>query len=1729
MGSIALSAQSRIELLADWQNLYDNHRYLDAYTAGAAYWDTSTPIRELSAKELVFAGRLSSRLGGLRLSRILYRRAHEMEPNSPFVRYFTRHLDNSGQFLLDELVAFEREPELGGDDPELRASWQAAYAYSFAILRDFGRATELLRKAHNLAPKSAWVLSQEADILGMADRWQDSMAVAEEGCKVDPSSPWPVFSLATALLNLGEIREAVTRIKLAADTSQYYRVLQSACWYHCALAETVEGDERESVLHAAKALAERSTKMVPLADRECRTELARTWLDLAAMQDDHPAMERWSGEARSPFYRRVLGNLHKNPTGRRVRLPYKRTIQKHVECVPTSISSALSTMDVQLPLEEFAREVTFGGTYEWAAADWLRQRGLHVRFFSVDAELASRLIEVGIAFTLSWDDDESGHCVAIVGVDHAAGTVIAHDPNSFRSTEYLLSSLNDRYSPIGILGMAAVPQIRKAELDAILPAHSALTEAGEEQKRAFARGDISAGAAIVSECESQFPDHPATRYLRANQNLEEGKVGKALHGFAELLEQFSASAAVRVRWMSSCRAVGDSALLRRALRSIVERGRVPGIDSQNEWAAPHPRYVHEYADLLRASTKTRGEAERLLRVSLRHNWRSSSGWHILADLHWDQGAKESAMLGYRIASTLAEHNDHYARAYADVLYRETQPQEALRWLESRANKLGNSDHAISTWITYIGALEDWGHPTKALETVRDVLQRFAESSSLLTFAIPFFGRMGQWQEADRWFEALKAREVASRVHEAAAHYFQMRGLTKAALKEAEAWVIAAPLSLGARRRFLSLTSRVHGHVAAINQAAAWMHERPENDHFEELFCERTEVPVWRKTRLVKSRLKRNPDDAWAWRELAFTSINHFQMVAVKRQDRLRPLICKYLDEANRLSSGDVITLRAVGLWHEVQQEAQEAVDTYLECIRIEPGHFWAYRKLFKVSSRFAADEREALWARIEAIWLTNVGELPNCLEMMRQLNELFGPQETEQILIGWCEKRPNDPGLIEATADLLLDFGNGSSDAERAMQLLTETVEQYPYNAGLRHSLARACRMAGDEAEAGRVFEQLVSHRPDDLSACIEFAQIREREGRTEESLQILRAAAEIEPQDFAPLDARARILIDHARYDEAVAVVEEGLRTLTRSVGLFERSIVILSQCGQEEKAVAAARQGAKAYPDGAYLWLLLAKALREHEQFAAPGEIELCLKKSLQLNQSLYETADILAILLCDQRRYEDAYQVLADVERHISDPSPALGRRAWIRRQAGETHQALDDLAGVTRRFPNYSWGWTLLLDWILEDKAWELCKKLLQPFPASMQSDAAFRRKRLSALEKAGEDQATLDTAWLQLLDDFPDNTPLHLLRYDSLRDAGRWGEASNTLERVMHESAQNVYLVARLADLSIHDNRHDEALGYARNVCFAPVEQSPWPVNRIWEVFREANQEAHLAHEFRLRVDGGEQPTRRALSRYAEHLIGGSLTGSPTLQWIRQTPLNHTARQIGSLMKLITESRWTDGGYISDALTTLNTKGYTRLVVRLWRRLQNQNVKLDSAAWAEAGRAMIERKQFRRARSLFRDWRDRRGVQMWSIANYMLSIPRIRKQDFQEVIDTCRDALNSLTHDHCASYLAHMQAEACALINDKSGLREVWQDRRGYFDTVLKKGEYFRKHDEHLRHRIPDLVDALERADQMAYRKIVWKMRFQRLRPTNGRRVLRILLRILAFLWLLAMISIAFRS
>ena len=134
---------SRNKRFAELQRVYDAHLFLDAFKLSVDFWTDLATIDELMAEEMIFAGRLASRLGGMCISRHLYRKARERASKLPLVRYFTRHISGSKDLLLDQLLEFEKDPELGGEFPI--AVRQGSLVQDGIV---FGRPGDSLRTRH---------------------------------------------------------------------------------------------------------------------------------------------------------------------------------------------------------------------------------------------------------------------------------------------------------------------------------------------------------------------------------------------------------------------------------------------------------------------------------------------------------------------------------------------------------------------------------------------------------------------------------------------------------------------------------------------------------------------------------------------------------------------------------------------------------------------------------------------------------------------------------------------------------------------------------------------------------------------------------------------------------------------------------------------------------------------------------------------------------------------------------------------------------------------------------------------------------------------------------------------------------------------------------------------------------------------------------------------------------------------------------------------------------------------------------------------------------------------------------------------------------------------------------------------------------------------------------------------------------------------------------------------
>jgi len=694
----------------------------------------------------------------------------------------------------------------------------------------------------------------------------------------------------------------------------------------------------------------------------------------------------------------------------------------------------------------------------------------------------------------------------------------------------------------------------------------------------------------------------------------------------------------------------------------------------------------------------------------------------------------------------------------------------------------------------------------------------------------------------------------------------------------------------------------------------------------------------------------------------------------------------------------------------------------------------------------------------------------------------------EEAVLRWTSQRGDEPEMLEVAADLLLTYGHGRTDAARALAMLEPAVRRFPYYVGLRLSLADAFRRVGRDAEAEETLREVIRRHPDHTGAHLQLAWVQERLGNGDEALRLLESAAARDPLSPEVWDARVGILIRNRRFSDARATIQEGLQRLADSVDWRERAIQRLLECGDDEGAVQAAREGVRVYPRGAYLWHLLGTTLRQARRFAAPGEIESCLRRSVSLNAHLFPAADSLATVLVEQRRYEEAEAIMRLILPRLADPSPAQGRLAWIHRQEGRKAEALEEIVSALRAAPWYRWGWSVAMDWLVEDQAWEKARGLLCPDTPELRTDTLFRGKRVAVLAQAGLPTGEVEGEWSKLLRDFPEDVPLHLERYDTLRANKRMGEAAAVLNAIRPVDPNSPYLLARLVEVLANEQKRDEALDTLLRIWFAEVEQSPWPADYAWKAVQKAHFADDAYQKARQRL-GESRPTPQALSIMAAHAMR------------RETPMRKHqplwrawfpgagAREIMALLDLVDNARWGDAGHRAALFRQLSDFGYQRLIVSRWK--QNRAVvEADVASWSEVGRALTNLGRKKEARNLLGGWRDRAGVCMWMVANYVICFPRHARKHFRVVLSACQDALAGLPHDHCAKYLAHVQAEMCASLGDTEAFRQTWLRHRHYFSGKLEESDWFESQRKHLLADIPCMGRLLEQNQT----KLFWEAR-----------------------------------
>src|SRR5262249_30518632 len=148
--------------------------------------------------------------------------------------------------------------------------------------------------------------------------------------------------------------------------------------------------------------------------------------------------------------------------------------------------------------------------------------------------------------------------------------------------------------------------------------------------------------------------------------------------------------------------------------------------------------------------------------------------------------------------------------------------------------------------------------------------------------------------------------------EAAVDFHRMRNNLDLATQHAEGWLGESPNSIQARRALLSLISKRDGVRASLERVRGWLAERPGHDDIENLYCEwldAASMPPWKKYVTLRRRVRRNPEDGWAWRELAFDAINRYGMRGESPRKKQKERMERFAAESERTAPEDAAMYR----------------------------------------------------------------------------------------------------------------------------------------------------------------------------------------------------------------------------------------------------------------------------------------------------------------------------------------------------------------------------------------------------------------------------------------------------------------------------------------------------------------------------------------------------------------------------------------------------------------------------------------------------------------------------------------------------------------------------------------------------------------------------------------------------------------------------------------------------
>jgi tetratricopeptide (TPR) repeat protein len=352
------------------------------------------------------------------------------------------------------------------------------------------------------------------------------------------------------------------------------------------------------------------------------------------------------------------------------------------------------------------------------------------------------------------------------------------------------------------------------------------------------------------------------------------------------------------------------------------------------------------------------------------------------------------------------------------------------------------------------------------------------------------------------------------------------------------------------------------------------------------------------------------------------------------------------------------------MYYEARR-APEAVKEVAEILQKDPGNLAARRLLVRIYLRTLSDPSTAptqmetairAIEQLEQIRKLDPKDTESELWLVRLYRMTGDTTKAENILQDLLKQDPNDEGVIEQAAQLMLDHGR----AEEAINLLKGATAHAP-SGRLSDLLGDAYTQVHDFANAEIAYNTAVGLEPEDPGHHRGLAQTFAAEGKFKEALvqyQLLADADPDDPENYLHLAEMHRQL---HQLDEAEKDIVQAKQRAPGNLEVVYSEAMIYEAQGRYSDAIQT---------------LNTAVASLKSETTAAPTN-----RRSLAV---LYEQ---LGRLYIDSENYTDAIKILGDMAQLGEEEA----RRASVLmveayRAAGDLPHALEAAASAIAKYPD-----------------------------------------------------------------------------------------------------------------------------------------------------------------------------------------------------------------------------------------------------------------------------------------------------------------------------------------------------------------------------------------------------------------------------------------------------------